>query len=580
MDRVRHHWAPQLRPNRTVEPSTPEKILLQPDCYIPHAMAPPTSRDLEVAKQNESHIFPLSAFLAVTRPLTPILPVGKPSCSVFTGEHRPERSSAEAPSTSMQEFVASACQTPAFESIDAATFEGPHAVLPSFPLPAVQPSVSSRRQAPQSSQGLVSPPSPSPFPTTSPHIASPILTPSAILCPSAMSVSHPPKDSTIDMSSEDQPQLLPAHSMIGPGVSQETYQSYGHDKNCPSSLQSTPMASGAILDEALGYAFFNYRGSKSLSCSEESSMSVEDFLKLGHANPCWCSHCPNAVPLGGLPNEKSMNRSSEESTGSAVQTHIRSIILSESHTREACDNDLSHRKELRENNTAYGTETVEHVATHRHLPSSEYDLLSHSVQEPATPANFQDGSEDGTWTIVSACGSPYANRRASSPGPQGTASLSGMETESEAVSLATASPALSKTSWVIPPFEFELGSPRQRLFEASRPASPPSPLNLCDSPTYTPIVTPILPSTPPPTSVHSPRLIRRSSSAARSDGALNLKPSYDQSDFVEQSGFDTGFAEWSTLHRAASMNQRSAIVGLDMEDDEGNDWLADTNWLI
>ncbi|KAJ4349882.1 uncharacterized protein N0V89_008501 [Didymosphaeria variabile] len=546
MDTVRHHWAPQFRPDKTLEPSVPESVHLQPKPYIPHAKASPSTDDQEQTRQKESRFFPLSAFLASSPPAAHSVPASEPTRPVLTRNSQTKRTFAEAPSTSAQEAVASVCQALAMQRTDTAALEEPLAAcvsISSLPSLVAQPSVPACRQ--RSEFPHVTASSFSPLPITSPHAASPVLTPKVMPNPPSTPSPFRPVDFSPEYILEEPPQPPVADLVTGQDPAQALHHYYsGYGRTCRSSLTTAPFTyphpfcapsqprttmvpphiSGvARLDEALRWSLFGYGAPQGPLSGTTSSVSVEDFLKMGHASPCWCSKCPNSVPLGELPHEKVIATSQTERTEIACNTLIIPKTFGDEPHEETVAGAWRREPENREIGIGTETESNELVPTSQSSsssrPQSDFEELLRSVREAFTPDSDNESSEDDTWAVVY---KGYPRPQVSMQSSQDTVSEPEIVSEPEVLSLPTTSPAFSETTWTIPPFDFELGSPREELVETNSLTTPSSPLNLWSSPSNSPFLTPVLPSTPPPTSV-APTPNRRTGSAVHTEDILNVQ---------------------------------------------------------
>jgi hypothetical protein len=540
-DTVRHCWEPQFCSKKSFEPSASGNVFLQPDRYIPSTLASPSLGVHADTRQKESRFSPLSAFLASPPPAVHQVPVSKLAQPVMTQNFQTKRLVAQTPSTSAREAVASACQTFAMDRANTAALEAPP---PSFvhtsPLhsPVAQPTVYLHRQTPEPSHAMAS--TSSPFPITSPHTAPPILTPTSSSSP------FRPMDFRPEHVSSELPQPLSADSMTSPDTTRELYSYwYGYGPDRPSLLATAPTTSLrpfrtlpeprrtilppppgiTSLDEALRSSFFGYAGSQRSSVAARA-VSVEDFLKMGHANPCWCSNCPNSVPLGELPHEKEMATSTRESKEKRLGFLSANTSGEKQHGKVLAD-DAREKTDIEATGTATQMESAEADPTPQPSSSSEFGLgfeeLTQSVREAVVPGSDSRVFQENTWEIVSARDDRSNRSLTSTPPSLDTVSERALTSEPGVLFMPTRSPAFSDTAWTTTSFDFELGSPHGEVVGASRPTTPSSPLFLWPSPSNSPALTPVLPLTPPPTSVQSPMPIRRSTSVVLSDGTSNVR---------------------------------------------------------
>ncbi|KAL1610288.1 hypothetical protein SLS60_001954 [Paraconiothyrium brasiliense] len=588
---VRHHWAPQFLPDKTLEPSDPGNGFLQSEPYNPHAKASTSTVGQEETRQKGSRFFPLSPFLASPPAAAHSVPASEPIRPVLTRNSQTKRTFAEPPSKSAQEAVASVCQALSMEKNNTAALEEPLAAVNSMsplPSPVAQPTVSTYGQRTESPHATAS--SLPPIPVTSPHTASPVLTSEGI--PSRSSTTSPfrPVEFRPGHLLEGLLQTPQSDLVTGQDPAQVLYRYYyGYGQMGPSSLTTTPftcpcpfgappqarttMAPPAVsgvarLDEALRWSLFEYEAPQTPLSGTTSSVSVDEFLKMGHANPCWCSNCPNSVPLGELPHEKVMATSQKDMNKTASNTPTYPKTFGEEHHRETMAGVRHRELEIQDIGNGTGMESSEPAPTSQSTssskPQSDFEELIRSVREAFTPDSDNDGSPDDTWAVVY---TGYPGPQVSTLSSQDTVSEAEIVSEPEVLSLRTTSPALSETAWAIPPFDFELDSPCDKLVATNSLPTTSSPLDARSSPSHSPFFTLVLPSTPPPTSV-SPTPIRRTGSAVHIEDTSNVQGIWEHHDVAELSTGDGSAVEWPTPQEAVNIHKRRTNIVHGIEDDE------------
>ncbi|KAL5378824.1 hypothetical protein DPSP01_008864 [Paraphaeosphaeria sporulosa] len=314
LDTVRHHWAPQFRPGKSLEPTTPQNAFLQPDRIFRERASPspshhgtsPSPSHHEEFKQKEPRFFSLPAFLASPPPAALQIPAGKPPRPVTTRNSPTERSLAEMSSTSAQEAVASAGRALATEGFNTA-----HGRLPLYrlekdvqvglpdieSLPPITQQTGMQRQMQEGSHTRALPSTP--LSITFPHVAAPVLT--APLMPESLPTSSPylPADCSPNYVSGELSQLLLKKSWLRADIYKSPHPyTYTYRDSHLLSLEAVAGPSSdpsvAPLEPRTTSRFDGFF----------RSVYPRDFLGMGHGNPCWCSNCPDSVPLGELPGEE------------------------------------------------------------------------------------------------------------------------------------------------------------------------------------------------------------------------------------------------------------------------------------
>ncbi|KAL5436940.1 hypothetical protein PMIN06_010690 [Paraphaeosphaeria minitans] len=341
LDTVRHHWAPQFRPEQSLGPTTPHNAFFQPDRIFDERASPSPGHDRtspspnhhrnspspkhhsiylspshhsnspspshhEESEQKEPCFFPLPALLASPPPAALQIPAGKPTPPITTRNSPTKRSLAEMPSTSAQEAVASAGRALATEETNTAhgglplyRFEtGLEVGLPIIEsLPPITQATGMQRQTQEDAHARALPSVT--LPITFPHVASPVLT--APLLPESLPTTWP---------------YRPAH--VRPNyVSRELYQPLLKKSWLRADIYKSPHPYTYVYGESHLPSLRAVAGPSSdpsvasLDPSRTSrfdelfrSVYPREFLSMGHGNPCWCSNCPNNVPLGELPGEE------------------------------------------------------------------------------------------------------------------------------------------------------------------------------------------------------------------------------------------------------------------------------------
>jgi hypothetical protein len=534
LDTVRHRWEPRSCFEKIVEPSAPGNMFLQPDRYIP-----PTTTSPSLG----ARFSPLSAFLESLPHAAHQAPVSKPTHPIMSQISQTKETLARTPPTSAQEAVVPACQALATGKANTAALEEPLAFVHTSPLhsPGAQPSVYLHQQTPEPSHAKYSPPYP--LSITSPHTAPPVLTPTSTSSP------FRPMDFRPEHISSELPRPFPADSMTSADTAPKLYPYwYGCGQSRPSLLAAAPVTSlrqfttlpepcrtmlppppgMTSLDETLRWTLFTCAGPQRSQSAATRPVSVEDFLKMGHANPCWCSNCPNSVPLGDLPHEKAMATSKSESKETELGT-LSANTSGERQHEEAYTDDAREKTDIQAIGTATQMEAADADPTPQPSSSSESGLgleeLTQSVCEAVMPGsdNVVSHSQENIWEIASARDDRSTRPQISTQPSQDTASELALTSEPGVLSMRTRSPALSDTAWTTTSFDFELDSSYEEVVEALRPNTPHSPLFLWPSPSNSPALTPILPSRLPRTSVPSPTLIRRSTSPVLPNITSNIR---------------------------------------------------------
>ena len=317
---MRHHWAPQFRPNRSVEPPVSAKSLRSSE-YCESETRASLAPDDQEARQEETHFFPLSAFLATTATHLQKETVAEPA-----------RSDLVLPTSTTQVVSSAAYQTLADI---AAPEHTPTAPVQTILRPAslAQLSISKPRETLEPHHCTV--PLVSPLSITTPQTASPILTKASMHETSSLinlpliDFSEPTHLSQVDSQSLwPETTSMPRARDLG-----DIHHSPDQDPTFSQSPVTAPFTSASpfytpllpslpesplYLDQKIGEEASRVlpliRGSPGFvsSLNTKSSLSVEEFLKLGHAKPCWCARNSHALsPTEALwPNSE--NGSEEE----------------------------------------------------------------------------------------------------------------------------------------------------------------------------------------------------------------------------------------------------------------------------
>lgn len=548
LDTVRHHWAPQFPPEKSLEPSAPENAFFQHN-RIFQARASPSPTHHEESKPEGPRFFPLSAFLASPPPAALQISASKPTRPVMTQNSPTIRSLAETPSTSAQEAVASAGRALATEETNTVEIEEPlfrfedGPILESVPLIAQR--TGSHRQTPECFNAKALPSSP--LPITFPLVASPVLTPA--LVPSSLPTTSPyrPIDFRPNYVSEELPQTFPKRSWIRADIyrSSRPY-SYGYGESHIPSLGTAvspsprpsvaPQPRRTMVSPPLGPSRFDehFRSVYPWYTTPVQLGGGEEFLKMGHGNPCWCSHCPNSVPLGEVPGE--------EVWASELRKSLRngSTPLSARLPGEKLQPPIGTRPRKTSPETV---PTPESSSVFNSGP--RFEELTRTMREAFMPGSDNSGSQDNVWTMVSAdddastrsqFSAPrsflddYSSAWEPSPPPPTRATVSEEEhfSEPEILSFPTPSSEFSELAWTVTPSGSGASSPLEEHHfvhytpthvESTRYVYPSETV----SPALSPTLWPALPSAPPPTSAHSPRQTQRSASASGSEVISNVE---------------------------------------------------------
>ncbi|KAF2444795.1 hypothetical protein P171DRAFT_443767 [Karstenula rhodostoma CBS 690.94] len=546
---MRHHWAPQLLFEKTVEPSAPGNAFFQPDRTY-HDKVSPFPDHHEEFKQREPRFLPSSAFLASPPPAALQIPASEPTRPVMTQNSPTKRSLVESPSRSAQEAVASASRAPAMAEANTADLEKPlfHLKLGSGTLsgpPYTQPPVCLQRQTPGHSHTMAS--LSSLLPITSPHVASPVLTPPPVH--SSLSTTFPYRpvdDLTPNYVSAEPPQGFSKRSWISADIFRSSHPySYGYGESPLPPLGTTvgPFSHPSVqprrtmIPASLGPSRFD-GVSRSLPWykAPERSRNVEEFLKMGHGNPCWCSNHPNSVPAGELASEDDWARSKMNpwKNGSTPLPPIR--------PGDKLQPPIG---------TGRPKKSAEPVPTPRSSsppkPGPEIEELTRSVREAFMPGSDHSGSQDSVWTMVyagddyptsSQLAAPppsrddYSNIWQPSTPPPTRVTVSEQELASEPVMLSFPSPnsEFSDIAWTDTSSGLAFVSPHEDYFGQYSPVSTELIRYIYTSPTISPTVLSALSPTlwptlsaPPPTSAHSPQQTQRSASASSSEVGSNAE---------------------------------------------------------
>lgn len=193
-------------------------------------------------------------------------------------------------------------------------------------------------------------------------------------------------------------------------------------------------------------------------------------------------------------------------------------------------------------------------------------------------------SEDDSWAVVSSGDDRYPMYGPLPYNSEDEISEPEVIPDFDIASIPSPSLCSPPLSWALPFFDFESeAGPSQN--ESSSLTGLSDLLNLFNtwqssspSPTHTPLSTPMLPSTPPPTSTHSPRGIANIGSIEPHLNALDTQLTDDVMDVAKQSTASASAVEWPTLQQAINMNKRriSMRYGMDNERRENWDGVADS----
>ena len=469
-DTVRHHWAPQFRP-LTVSPSSASaKVILKPERCDSQTIDPLIADDQE-ARRKESRFFPMSAFLA-----TPSTAIQKPSTR---SANRPDldrdsvtmKPTSSLPSGYAQDAVTStACRALTKLAAPKCTSE----------LPTYAESLSSANQqySNLSSSKMTNFPASSehqsaPLLISSPQIASPRLT-----LVSMDSASPGYRTSTIDVS-ETVHVSLPE----SPSSPTEKPTTFRVDGQCAlqsdlGNLHSTPRSLGIasamspspfvaarffdmpklhpVLNSGWNTASRNpFVASEStdrgpLSSSTAPVPSVDEFLRMGHANPCWCTHSPEATPPAVSRCGKSAKALESRSNGACSQTSIPPGVTHNEGNNELQNEcvDISDLQDL----GVLCNETSEDVPANPACESVfEFENLTASLQAAFSPNHsHEDPEEEDAWIMINAGDDRY--KKPQPPPLKLEDILSEPELVSEPDIMSMPS---SPSSWTLPPFDFE-----------------------------------------------------------------------------------------------------------------------------
>lgn len=590
---LRHHWSPQFRPNKAEEPSVHANVALHPEPYKSLDRPSSSTDDQEGARPRESRFFPLSAFISSPSPV-----VSEPTRQV----HRTRKPLVAATSKSTHKAASSAaCRALALYDTDTTTKDSPVSAIQKTPSPSPLTGLASQRK-PNPSYGIVD--TPAPLSITSPQTVSPFLTTTPVVGTPSIVASPLIDLSEFSHPSQDQPPAPPPRAMTVPypthACDVDCY--LGKGSRCPRSLITAPVTSpypfvvsrqssppSSPLEarssgwgrprEGLVSPFSSGRTKPDGPLlSLTSSLSVEEFLKMGHANPCWCSHASHNIPLEASRDEVSVVMPVGHSNNAATQMPTKPGTLCKRKREE------SQATYSIENPGIPQMEPVDSGPSSLWSSSSEpeskcgFENMASSVHESLTPDNEM---EDDLWTIVSAGDIRYQKLQNSIPASQDSFSDPEIVSEPEIISMPS-SPTPSVPCH-IPPFDFELSSsPPVHVPDTAGLSSLPALFEMWPSPPRTPLLTPIrtpaLPSTPLPTAMCSPEWAKPLPPAVPPIDTLNAWSIQYQSSVEEEDTANATAFEWPTLQEAVHMNQRRTNMAYTMDDEECTNWNGITDW--
>lgn len=421
--------------------------------------------DNQEARRKESRFFPMSAFLATPSTSLQRIPARNMGRLVLDRELSTEKPLSSLPSEYVHDTVASAA------SRALAKIAAPEHTI-EFPTHTVAPSSSNQQPSTfQSSKMAVSSPStecqPTLLPISSPHIASPRLTVTPMDSASSMNNS-----STINLSKPIRVSLPePPSPSVGTLVTSEAHERCTMHRNfsdaytTPWFLNTAPARSPSafvatrpfdrpklhpLLDSDWNKASKNCLATgepmnrKSSPPIATSAPSVEKFLKMGHANPCWCTHVSEAISSVTSECKKSTKAVCGESNDASIQT---SIFPEATHGEESEEVQDSSIENLDNRDFgAFCSGNLEDGSSDFELESVvEFRDITASLQA-AFSLNHDHNDSDGedAWTIVSAGDHRYKKPQLPSCNLLDTLS------EPDIKSLHSL-----PSSWTLPTFDFE-----------------------------------------------------------------------------------------------------------------------------
>lgn len=189
---------------------------------------------------------------------------------------------------------------------------------------------------------------------------------------------------------------------------------------------------------------------KSLPPIATSAPSVEKFLKMGHANPCWCTHVSEAISSVTSECKKSTKAVCGESNDASIQT---SIFPEATHGEESEEVQDSSIENLDNRDFgAFCSGNLEDGSSDFELESVvEFRDITASLQA-AFSLNHDHNDSDGedAWTIVSAGDHRYKKPQLPSCNLLDTLSEPELISEPDIKSLHSL-----PSSWTLPTFDFE-----------------------------------------------------------------------------------------------------------------------------
>ncbi|KAF2115829.1 hypothetical protein BDV96DRAFT_57343 [Lophiotrema nucula] len=333
---VRHHWMPQFRPNSDAIPPIPTNTEMKGVDEVKDSFPEPPKRalsgtddrtmaqELTKYKRKESRFFPLSAFLAtpdsIPRPASPRLSAPAP-----TKASPPRKLLLLAnPSSTTAQIAAASAACRALEArkkaLPCSEMRLSARVANREPASSAQAPSTSESSRTATSSPVISPASPLPITpslaaiptlTTSPATSSLQSTASS---PSIVSTPHSPPTKSVRTPPPLPPRILPAASDSSAvqkwsplewsdAVTPESPLSLSPLPAKPACPPIIPRPDASLaLTEPTSPADLPRCKLRSFPCVRpEAQQEIDDFLKLGHANPCWCTaHNPThrEVQLG------------------------------------------------------------------------------------------------------------------------------------------------------------------------------------------------------------------------------------------------------------------------------------------
>jgi len=340
----RHHWMPQFRPDaksstlsapKTSNLEGPPLVQASERC-LTKIEAAHSLEEITEPRRKESQFFPLSAFLAGppstadrAAPKTAPRPALKRKASFG------QQLSIAVPTPAQKAAASAACRALASRVADRATScqSTPHAAQSSSPLPpALNSHLIERRITPENprTMALLS----APFPITPSHTVSPTLSTSPVISSAPSLACTPSIEPAV-------PLLQPprAASRLPPKTTSthdtaQTWAKSGLDESEPTSplsLITAPITSPhpfvTLTKSSLATTSFAKSNPAvpflpSLQTRDDlvpvnsvAQLELEDFLKMGHASPCWCSQSSSPSCRSVTSSSNPRPRSRNELTG-------------------------------------------------------------------------------------------------------------------------------------------------------------------------------------------------------------------------------------------------------------------------